>query len=128
MNDREYVSWCIAWHFASDDEYVNWHKDKSIKLLTEKISGKIAGYIIYRDEGTHIEGLRSGVIRTYRGKGISKKLYKRISALAKRRGKQYQTYCHIKNYASLNSHIKSGMKLYRFKNPWAFLKTDHQIG
>ena len=128
--DIRRIEWAIGWHFGIDDEYAEKEKilsDNSLEILIERNKKKeIVAYLIFLEYTTHIEGIRSGVFRDYRGQGLSKKLYKRLMRIAKLRKKPYKTYTHYTNIKSINAHISAGMRLYHAdaKQGWVYLISD----
>lgn len=129
--DWEKIKWAIGWHFGKKDEYADFdHTDPdegSYEALVERDeTGEIIAYLVfgYNPESV-IEGLRSGVMRAHRGKGLSTKLYKRLIKIAKKRGVKYQSYTHFTNYKSINSHLRAGMRIYKTDQSggWVYFST-----
>lgn len=119
LKDWNKIKWAIGWHFGKRDEYANFdHTDTSegkFEALVERDeTGEVIAYIVYQyNPESCIEGLRSGVMRNHRGKGLSKKLYKRLLQIARKRGVPYRSYTHFTNHKSINSHLAAGMRIYK---------------
>jgi GNAT superfamily N-acetyltransferase len=67
---------------------------------------------------------RAGILETYRGNGLQKKLINARIAQAKKLGWNWVITDTTNNPASANSLIKRGFKLYEPTKPWAF---DHSL-
>lgn len=111
--DLRQIAWFIGYHIDPTDWYSDYENIKHFDytVLRDDEFGDIEAYMLWTDTGAFIRGLRSGVRSASRGRGLAVKLYRRIGALAKRRGKTYKTYCSLANIPSLNAHFKAGMKI-----------------
>lgn len=106
-----------AWDWYSKAENLE-HLAQSERLKFLHVKGKdgeIAGFLLYWQYDDCLEGLRSGVLPKYQGKGVGKKLYKRMMRLADKLQLPYWTYSSAYNYASVNAHVQAGM---RIKKVW----------
>ena len=111
--DLRIIAWYIGHHIDAADWYSDYENIKTFDYTLTRDSefDDIEAYILWTDTGEFIRGLRSGVRVASRGRGLGVKMYRRMAALARRRGKKYKTYCALTNLPSLNAHMKSGMKI-----------------
>lgn len=117
--DCEAIAELIKHHFGESDHYARVENVKECSghiVLRGAETGAIEGYLIYEDDGRILHGVRSGLIRSERGKGLSLKLYKKMIAFAKRSKKPYQTYTSKDNLHSINSHVRAGMRIVRISD------------
>lgn len=70
---------------------------------------------------------RAGVLPTYRGRGLQKKLIRARMAKAKKLGWNYVITDTTDNPASSNSLISCGFKLYEPSKPWGFKHTLYWV-
>ncbi len=81
--------------------------------FTIRHNNEFAGYVIYGMYKGYLEGLRSAICEHFRGQGLSRRLYGRMIKLSDALGVPYWTYTAHDNLASINSHLKAGMKIDR---------------
>lgn len=121
MTQAEKLAWYISHHFEGD-EYTTAEKLEPFEwILAKDGRGEIIGYLIFEDDGTHLNGVRSGVKRSERGKQIGLKLYRRMLRLAKRRGRAYRTYINRWNLTSINAHVRAGMRITTIDDEWVYV-------
>ena len=121
MTDKEAkrVAWMCSWYFDDDDWSANPETIKKYDLLAEldTETGEIISFVLVEENETYLRGKRSGVLRRCRGKGLGVKMFKRMSQLAKKRGKEYKTYSSLTNVRSLNAHFAAGMTIEKVDPP-----------
>ena len=101
-----------SWHFGGDDWGTVEAHIRPLEVLAERnAAGVIVAFVAFKDDGSSLIGRRSGVLRSWRGKGLATKLYRHMTTLARRRGLKYRTYCSAHNLSSLNSHLLAGMRI-----------------
>lgn len=113
------VSWLIWHHFGEDDPWVSQKVLRNLELMAERDpeTGEIVAYVVFEQTEEGLMGRRSGVLRRMRRKGLGIKLYRRMRALARRRGTAYKTYVTSENVASLNAHLRAGMLVEEIELP-----------
>lgn len=131
MNERtvmEAVCRINAEHFGNDDAYSD--LGEVLKLIrfdgggyfVEKREGQIVAFMIYQVTGDHMDCVRRGVTQSAKRQGLGVKLTKKALRLCNKLGKIYKTYCAIDNMASLNSNIKSGLRVTFIDDSWVYLE------
>jgi GNAT superfamily N-acetyltransferase len=117
FEDLARLEYLVTHHFGKDDYYADPKNIAETKgLVIRDEDGVIIAYLLYEEDGVGFHGVRSGVVSTERGKGLGVKIYKRMVAKAKKAGVVYDTYCSRDNVASLNSHVKAGMRVTRISD------------
>ena len=116
--DWPWIATLIGHHFGEEDRY---SEVETLQCYCKAIveyndEGGIIGYVVYEEDDSGFHGMRSGVHSQHRGKGLGVKMYKRMVQMAKKAGKPYMTYCHYKNMASLNAHVRAGMRVTRISD------------
>jgi ribosomal protein S18 acetylase RimI-like enzyme len=106
----------------SSEKYLASMIKLGVELATIKQDGKIVGFIIFQDLGTHIESLRRALTKHARGKGQGVKLTKRLIAIAKKRGLGIYTYVAKTNLPSLNSNLKCGYRIENISEDWVYIR------
>jgi GNAT superfamily N-acetyltransferase len=116
-----------SWHFGPEDWGADIDNLLPLELVCDRTpEGRVAAYVAFKEEADCIRGMRSGVLKDYRRQGLARRLYVRMRALARRRGKAYRTYCSAHNYSSLNAHLKAGMLITKtwYENGYAFVDLE----
>lgn len=121
MRPAEKLAWYISHHFDSDEYTTAEQLEPFEWILAKDGRGEIIGYLVFEDDGEHLNGIRSGVKRSERGKQIGLKLYRRMLKLAKRRGRVYRTYVYRLNLASINAHVRAGMRITKIDDEWVYV-------
>ena len=117
----EQVAALVAKDFGKDDAYANPDLLRQVKWIVAYKDGELAGYLLYWPYETHTEGLRMGVVKHHRRKGIAVRLIKRIIKIGKDTGLPYKTYAAIQNTNSINAHIKAGMLATKIDEYWFYM-------
>lgn len=80
------------------------------RLFISRADGQIVGYNLVAARGAqYLEGLRIGVHRDYRRRGIASRLLRRSIQYARQLCKGYTAYVLSSNPASFNAHVRAGM-------------------
>lgn len=100
--------------FGEDDEFssaerIGQHIKSGGKCFVSRCDGQIVAYNLLINGGPFYQGLRVGVHRNYRRRGLGLGLVRRSIAYARRQGKSYRTYVLSSNPSSLNVHFRAGM-------------------
>lgn len=111
--DYKRIAWMNSWYFGDDDWSSDYDTIREYSYIAEYDSEttELIGFVLYEFYNDYVRGLRSGVLRTARGTGVSVRLYKRMIRMARRKDVEYKTYCAHDNIPSINAHIKSGQKI-----------------
>ena len=128
MNKLEQIRAINTECFLSDDPYSDITRlrrldaDPKAGFLTVTDCGVIVGYIIYYEYDNHIESLRRALTKEYRGQGLGIRLSKRLTSLARHKGKDIYTYVAKTNLASLNSNLKVGYRVDNIGEDWVYIR------
>ena len=113
--------------FLSDDKYSSvanlsyWMNTGELHAITLRRNRKIIAYILYREYKDHLESVRRGVAASARGAGVGTRISKKLTKLAREKGKDVYTYVSKTNLPSLNSNIKIGWRIYMIDADWVYL-------
>lgn len=126
MKEKDLIPWVSILNtecFGTGDDYSSeegilrlLHLEDG-ELLVHYDDEKPIGYYLIADRVGHIEGIRMGVTREYRRKGIGTILVQMALDASKAHGKPFKTYTSKSNTESANLHLKSGMRL-EFIDDW----------
>jgi len=102
--------------YSKHENLVSYNKNSNFKYIYIKgYEGEVVGYLLYWQYEDCLEGLRSGVLPEYQGKGLGKRLFKRMMRLSDKLQIPYWTYSSGYNYTSVSSHIRAGMKIEKIR-------------
>lgn len=110
--------------FDSSDHYSDYRKCLEFltydgKALIKRHNKRIVAYLLYTDDDVY-STTRIGTDPSYRNKGFSKALIKKLLRLAKKDGKPFRTYASIHNIASINLHISCGIGISKIDAEWVW--------
>jgi len=110
--DLRAIADLIWYHFGEEDHYAYYDHIKGMDYIVVRDDmGNIIGYNIHTLHPDNLQGIRSGVLRSWRGQGIATQLYKKVKAKARRKDVPYKTYTSHDNLGSIRSHIRAGMNV-----------------
>lgn len=118
--------------FGRDDSYSDYRVLLELDntpgngILVHKEKGTIAGYLVYSNTTEGLTTVRMGTTYYYRGKGIAKKLIRKILKQAKEQKVAFKTYISLDNISSINAHIGVGLKIIAVEDKeWVWVGTSY---
>lgn len=118
--------------FGKEDEYSDYRLLLEVDntpgsgILVHKDKGLVTGYLVYAKTPEGLTTLRVGTTYICRGKGIAKKLIRKILKQAKDQKVGFKTYISIDNISSINAHIGVGLKIIAIEDKeWVWVGTSY---
>lgn len=132
----ELIALCNVHGFGQEDYYSkaeNIHEfleDYGIEnagIITTKVKGKIAGFVLWYIEDNSINICRRAVYENYRGLGLGVKLTKATMKVGVSFGAHFETYAANWNIASINSSIKCGCYITKIGKDFTSLSNKKRV-
>lgn len=112
----------------SDSAFLQSFLDDGGEYVVKKDGSDVLGYYLFKESHDKIEGVRLGVAKAARGRGLGLRLVRRVMRAAKARGKVFETYTSTDNTTSFNLHVAAGARLKRVEGGWLYITTRNHHG
>lgn len=124
QNDLKTIADLIYYHFGDEDYYSAYENIKNMDYIAIRDDmGNIIAYNIHSVHTDNLQGIRSGVLREWRGQGLATQLYRKVKDKARRKEVPYTTYTSHDNIASIRSHIRAGMNVTKIDDSFIYFST-----
>jgi len=108
-------------------EFLNEYEIETAGIVTTKVKGKIAGFVLWYIENNAINICRRAVYEKYQGLGLGVKLTKQTMKIGLSFGAHFETYASNWNLASINSSIKCGCYITKIGKDYTCLSNKKRV-